>query len=30
MGGNPELDFFYFFGSTYAYLSVMRISPIAE
>jgi 2-hydroxychromene-2-carboxylate isomerase len=30
MGGNSQLDFFYFFGSAYAYLSVMRISGIAE
>jgi 2-hydroxychromene-2-carboxylate isomerase len=28
--GKKELDFFYFFGSGYAYLSVMRISPLAE
>jgi 2-hydroxychromene-2-carboxylate isomerase len=27
MGG---LDFFYFFGSGYAYLSVLRIAPLAE
>lgn len=25
-----QLDFFYFFGSGYSYLSVMRISPLAE
>ena len=25
-----ELDFFYFFGSGYAYLSVMRIEKLAE
>jgi 2-hydroxychromene-2-carboxylate isomerase len=26
----PKLDFFYFFGSGYAYLSVMRIARLAE
>jgi 2-hydroxychromene-2-carboxylate isomerase len=26
----PQMDFFYFFGSCYAYLSVMRISKLAE
>jgi 2-hydroxychromene-2-carboxylate isomerase len=30
MGKQSQLDFFYFFGSAYAYLSVMRISGIAE
>jgi 2-hydroxychromene-2-carboxylate isomerase len=29
MSGKAELDFFYFFGSAYAYLSVMRISELA-
>jgi len=27
---NPTIDFFYFFGSGYAYLSVMRIDEAAE
>jgi 2-hydroxychromene-2-carboxylate isomerase len=26
----PQMDFFYFFGSCYAYLSVMRIDKLAE
>ncbi|GEO16062.1 2-hydroxychromene-2-carboxylate isomerase [Microvirga aerophila] len=26
----PQIDFFYFFGSCYAYLSVMRIEKLAE
>ena len=25
----PQMDFFYFFGSCYAYLSVMRIEKLA-
>lgn len=30
MARSAELDFFYFFGSAYAYLSVMRISALAQ
>jgi 2-hydroxychromene-2-carboxylate isomerase len=26
----PQIDFFYFFGSCYAYLSVMRIAKLAK